>query len=239
MRKRPASRGNTARNQTKRGGIGPTFGCLVGGPSRAGRHTGAGGVARPRAGGVRRVRQRVLARTRPTAGLSRGVRPRVHPESAPRRADPGRVRRAWVTPFGRGDRHRGNQPCRRKCGHGPRPDVHHGSAAAPRHPGPKTTVAAVDRERRIAPAGIRRHGSGGRQRHDADPHGSGPARRCLRGQRREALDLEAAELRSHAPPRAHLGVATRRKNSRALAVPRGSARGERRGACRTDPRDDE
>ena len=38
---------------------------------------------------------------------------------------------------------------------------------------------------------------------------------------------------------AHLGVATRRKNARALAVPRGSARGERRGACRTDPRNDE
>ena len=55
---------------------------------------------------------------------------------------------------------------------------------------------------RIAPAGLRRHGSGGRQRHDPDPHGSRPARRCLRGQRREALDLEAAELRSHAPPRA-------------------------------------
>ena len=37
----------------------------------------------------------------------------------------------------------------------------------------------------------------------------------------------------------HVSVATWRKNARALAVSRGSARGERRGACRTDPRDDE
>ena len=198
----PRAMGTQAGIRQGAGGIGPTFSCSVGGSSRAGRHAGADAAARPRAGGMRRVRQRVLARARPTAGLSRGVRPRVHPESAPRRADPGRVRRAWVTPFGRGDCHRGDQPCRRKCGHRPRPDVRHGSTAAPRQSGPKTTVAAADRERRIASAGLRRHGSGGRQRHDPNPHGSGPARRCLRGQRREAMDLEAAELRSHAPARA-------------------------------------
>ena len=97
------------------GGIGPTFGCLVGGPSRAG-HTPAQEMCGPRAGGVRRVRQRVLARTdRQRAYPEEFVRA-FHPESVLRRADPGRVRRAWVTPFGRGDRHRGNQPCRRNPG---------------------------------------------------------------------------------------------------------------------------
>ena len=112
-------------------------------------------------------------------------------------------------------------------------------AAAPRHPGPKTTVAAADRERRIAlqAFGVTEAAAGSdttQIRTEAVRHGDVYV---VNGEKRWTSRLQNSDLMlllahtSASPP----GEKTRR----ALAVPRGSARRERRGACRTDPRDDE
>ena len=61
----------------------------------------------------------------------------------------------------------------------PRADVHHGLAAAPRQPGAEGGVPAADRERRAAPAGLRRDRAHHRHRHHEAEDARRPRRRPL------------------------------------------------------------
>ena len=85
----------------------------------------------------------------------------------PRRADPDRVRRHGARP-GRHERDpRGDQPLRRQRAARARADVHDGHAAAARLGRAEAALPAEDRQRRAAPAGVRRDRARGRHRHDS------------------------------------------------------------------------
>ena len=126
---------------------------------------------------------------------------------------------------------------RRPC---PRPDVHHGHAAAARLGGPEATLPAADRPRRAAPAGLRRDRARRRLRDHAPQNLRRPTRRLLRGQRPEGVDLARGALRPPAAARAHDAVrGARRQDPRPERVPRRPAAGRRAGPDRDPPdRDD-
>ena len=84
------------------------------------------------------------------------------------------------------DHPRGDQPQRRQRRRVPRADVHDGHAAAARLRRAEARVPAEDRERRAAPAGVRRHRADDRLRHDAaedDGRRARATRYVVRGQK--------------------------------------------------------
>ena len=121
-----------------------------------------------------------------------------------RRADPGRIRRQRAHHVVRhrdhgGDPGRGLQ--RRRLS---RADVHDGHGAASRQRRPEAALSAEDRDRRIAPAGLRRHRADLGHRHArAAHHGGARRQRQLRHQRAEDLDLARRALRPDAAAGAH------------------------------------
>ena len=132
----------------------------------------------PRGGAraVREVSRRILARARPRARLSDRIRRGADRSRLSRRADPGGIRRQ------RARRLRAAaaileeiHACRLQRRRLPRPDVHDGHDAAARQRRAEEDVSAEDRQRRIAPAGVRRHRADIRHRHTqrcAPPRGA-------------------------------------------------------------------
>src|SRR5436853_2886877 len=104
---------------------------------------------------VRAVPRRVLAPARSRDGLSFRFRRCADRGRLSFGADPRGIWRGWLETLGRGrdpprDPARGLQRPRL-----PRPEVHHGYVAAAWQRGAKGEMAAQDRQRRVAPAGVR------------------------------------------------------------------------------------
>ncbi|CAA9457072.1 MAG: Acyl-CoA dehydrogenase, partial [uncultured Rubrobacteraceae bacterium] len=156
-----------------------------------------------RAGPVRPVPQRVLARPRREARVPRGVRAGHDPSGLPRRPDPGGVRRDGPRPCGRLRHTRRGQPLRRQRQPRPRPDVRHGHPPQARLRGAEREVPAEDSGRRVEAAGLRRHRARGRDRHDAHNHlrPAKPAGGQIRRERAQDLHLEGPALGPDGPPR--------------------------------------
>ena len=132
----------------------------------------------PRRGGktLRPVPRRILAQARPRDGLPLRLRQCADRGRLSLGADPGRIWRRGPEAFG-GDRDPGRDPSQRlQCRRLPRPDVHHGHGAAARQRRAEGKMAAADRKRQIAPAGLRRHRAHQRHRHVVAEDG-GKARR--------------------------------------------------------------
>ena len=160
------------------------------------------------------VRRRLLARARPRARLPDGLR---------QGADRGRLagdpdsRGVWRL----GPRHLGGRgrarggPARGLQRRGlPRPDVHHGHAAAARQRRAEAALPAAHRQRRAAPAGLRRHRADQRHRHaGAAHHGGEEGQQHLRRQRPEGVDQPRRALRPDAAAGAHHAQASRPRSA--------------------------
>ena len=86
----------------------------------------------------------------------------------------------------------------------PRPDVHHGHAAAARQQGAEGALPAQDRQRRVAPAGVRRHRADQRHRHAGAAHDGGEeGQQHLRRERPEGVDQPRRAFRPDAAAGAH------------------------------------
>ena len=208
MRKRPASRGNTARNQPSAGGIGATF--------RGVSSAGPVGLADTPAQEVLGARVREACTAFGNAYWRDLDRQRAYPEEFVRRE----FTRIGSSPALIPDEYGGLGLPLSDAAIVTEEINHAGGNAGTAHaqmyimgtvlrPATRTksgVVAAIARGASPAGFGVTEPG---RHRHDADPHGSGPERRPLHGQRREALDLEGQEVGSHAVLGSHYGVATR------------------------------
>ncbi len=84
---------------------------------------------------------------------------------------------------------RRDQPRRRQLRRVPRADVHDGHAAAARLRRAEAEISAGDRQRRAAPAGVRRERADHGVRHDPTEDNRNPEGRELRHPRSEDLDL--------------------------------------------------
>ncbi len=120
-----------------------------------------------------------------------------------RRADPAGVRRLRPRPRGSLGHHGRDQPLRRQRRRMPRPDVQHGHAAAARLGRAEAPLPSEDRERRTAPPVDGRDRAHDRHRHDEAQDDRSEARRPLRRERPEGLDLAHPALRPDDPARAH------------------------------------
>ncbi len=197
------------------------------------------GHPRRRARAVRRLRRRVLARA--GAGpLPGGVRARADGARLARGADPGGLRRRRARAE-RGERDPGgDRGQRRQPGRLPRADVRDGNAAAARLRGAEAALAAGDRRRRSAAAGVRGDRADRRFGHDEDPDPRSPHGLRLRGQRPEGLDLARAAQRPDDPARPH--HAARRggeEDRRPLGLPGRHARARRQPRDQPDQDADE
>ena len=102
-------------------------------------------------------------------------------------------------------------------------------------------VPAEDRQRRAAPAGVRRHRADQRHRHHGAAHRRPARGRPLRRQRPEGLDQPRRALRPDAAARPHDAArAGEEAHRRPLGLPRRHARGGRHGLDHPpDPHHDE
>ena len=139
------------------------------------------------------------------------------------------------------DHPRGDQPQRRQRRRLPRADVHDGHAAAARLRRAEARVPAEDRERRAAPAGVRRQRADDRLRHDAAEDDRDAQGRPLRHPRPEDLDLARRALRPAAARRPHdADRAGEEAHRRPVDPARRPAAGRRpRPDDPSDPHDDE
>ena len=201
----------------------------TGGPGDGDRPGGADVSARCDSRGDPRHLQgvpgRVLARRRPAPRVPRGVRPGADRGRLARLPDPRGVRRGRTWDH-RGQHHpRRAEPVRRELGGLPRPDVHHGHAAQARQRGAEAPLPAEDRERRAAAPGVRRDRAERRLRDDPDPDDGCPARRHVRRERPEDLDLAGAPVRPAAAAGPdHAVRRAGRQDARPLGLPGRSAR---------------
>src|SRR5580765_7433477 len=166
---------------------------------------------------VRDLPDGILARHRPRAALPDRVRSRPHAGGVAFVPHPRGIRRSGPSPFHRGGGARGDPEERRERRRLPRPDVHHGHGAAALQRGPEEKVSAEDRDRRAAPAGLRRDRAQRRHRHLLDPHHGVEEGRPLRDQRAEGVDLARRALRPYAAPRPH-HASRRSKRTEGMSV---------------------
>ncbi len=145
----------------------------------------------------------LLARARRAAGLSGCVRRRADRGGAARRLDPRGIRRPRAAPERRGGDAGGDPRERLQRRRLSRADVHHGHAAAARKRGAEAGLPAGDRRRPSAPAGLRRDRADHRVGHDPAQDPRREARRPLRDQRPEGVDLARPAVGPDAPPGAH------------------------------------
>ena len=161
----------------------------------------------------------------------------AYPDSVRRRADGGRLS-LGADPGGIWRRRpetvrrlrdpRGNPARRLQWRRLPRPDVHHGHAAAARQRRAEGEMAAEDRQRRIAAAGVRRHRADQRHRYlVAEDVCQARRQRQLHRQRPEDLDQPRRIFRPDDPAGAHHAEgAGQEAHRRPVGVHRRHARGE-------------
>ena len=159
-----------------------------------------------------------------------------------RRADPGRVwRQRAFDRRSRGDP--GGNPRRRlQRRRLPRPDVHHGHHPAARLARAEAKLSAEDRQRRIAPASLRRDRADLGHRHAVFAHhGEARRQRPLRHQRPEDLDLARRAFRPDAAAGAHRAEGEGQEtHRRPVGVPGGhAARARHQHHHQSDPHHDE
>ncbi len=95
----------------------------------------------------------------------------------------------------------------------PRADVHHGHDPAARQRRAEAALSAEDRQRRVAPAGLRRHRADLGHRHARAAHHRAARGRPLRHQRPEDLDLARRAFRPDAAARAHHAARAGRRSA--------------------------
>ena len=165
----------------------------------------------------------------------RGLEPDRYPRSSSppspstagsRRSSPSRTAARGSSSAPPGDP-RGDLGERRQPGRLPRPDVRDGHAAQARQRRPEAAVAAADRQRRAAPAGLRRHRADRRLGHDADQDQGHEDRRRLPRQRPEGLDLARALQRPDAAARPHHAPTSPERTDGPERLPRRHARARR------------
>ena len=197
---------------------------------------------RRRARALRQIPRRLLARARPRARLSEGIRRGAYRGRLSRRVDPGRLWRQRPD-YRRRRRNPGRSACRRRQRRRlSRPDVHHGNDPAARQRRAEAELPAENRQRRIAPAGLRRDRADLRHRHASlTHHRAARGQRPLRHQRPEDLDIARRTFRPDVVAGAHHAAGSGEKtHRRPVGVPGGhAARARHRHHHQSDPHHDE
>ena len=147
----PADRVHSPKTRQDAGGQGP---CRS--PTRTSGRSSSNGDSRGDPRHLQGLPGCVLARRRSARRVPGRVRAGADRGRLAGLPDPRGVRRRRAGHH-RGQHHPGGaQPLRRQLGRLPRPDVHHGHAAAARQRGAEAALPAEDRQRRAAAPGVRR-----------------------------------------------------------------------------------